>query len=128
MVRILVFIMVFSKFMKNSYNKLILVSIIFFTNINISFLNQYFDHFSIIAQKSQSNQEQCSLCCSSRSSCSEVFLRKGVLKICSKFTGEHPCWSVISTKLQSSWKGKKKISWQMAGIWGIPTVKSIIRD
>ena len=28
----------------------------------------------------------------------KVFLRKGVLKICSKFTGEHPCGSVISTK------------------------------
>ena len=27
----------------------------------------------------------------SRSSPSEVFLGKGVLKICSKFTGEHPC-------------------------------------
>ena len=26
---------------------------------------------------------------------------KGVPKICSKFTGEHPCRSVISTKLQS---------------------------
>ena len=25
-----------------------------------------------------------------------VFLRKGFLKIYSKFTGEHPCWSVIS--------------------------------
>ena len=31
-----------------------------------------------------------------------VLLRKGVLKICSKFTGEHPCRSVISIKLQSS--------------------------
>ena len=30
---------------------------------------------------------------------SEVFLGKGVLKICSKFTGEHPCRSVISVKL-----------------------------
>ena len=29
----------------------------------------------------------------------EVFLGKGVLKICSKFTGEHPCQSVISIKL-----------------------------
>ena len=29
----------------------------------------------------------------------EVFLRKGVMKICSKFTGEHPCRSVISIKL-----------------------------
>ena len=26
----------------------------------------------------------------------EAFLRDGVLKICSKFTGEHPCRSVIS--------------------------------
>ena len=29
----------------------------------------------------------------------EVLLRKDVLKICSKFTGEHPCRSVISIKL-----------------------------
>ena len=33
-----------------------------------------------------------------RSSYSEVFLRKGVLEICSKFTGEHPCRSAISIK------------------------------
>ena len=32
----------------------------------------------------------------------EVFLRKGVLKICSKFTGEHPCQSVIEITL---WHG-----------------------
>ena len=32
----------------------------------------------------------------------EVFLGKGVLKICSKFTGDHPCRSVISIKLQSN--------------------------
>ena len=31
-----------------------------------------------------------------------MFLRKGVLKICSKFTGEHPCRSAISIKLQSN--------------------------
>ena len=30
----------------------------------------------------------------------EVFLGKYVLKICSKFTGEHPCQSAISIKLQ----------------------------
>ena len=35
-----------------------------------------------------------------RSSPSEVLLGKGVLKICSKFTGEHPCRSAISIKLQ----------------------------
>ena len=38
----------------------------------------------------------------SGSSHSEVFLREGFLKICSKYTGEHPCRSVISIKLQSS--------------------------
>ena len=37
-----------------------------------------------------------------RSSHPEVFLEKGVLKICSKFTGEHPCGSVISIQLQSN--------------------------
>ena len=35
-----------------------------------------------------------------RSSRPEVFLRKSVLKICSKFTGEHPCRGVISIELQ----------------------------
>ena len=35
-----------------------------------------------------------------RSSRSELFLGKPVLKICSKFTGEHPCQRVISIKLQ----------------------------
>ena len=35
----------------------------------------------------------------SRSSRPEVFLRKVVLKICSKSTGEHPCRSVISINL-----------------------------
>ena len=31
----------------------------------------------------------------------KVFLRKNVLKICSKFTEEHPCQIAISIKLQS---------------------------
>ena len=34
-----------------------------------------------------------------RSSRPEVLLGKGVVKICSKFTGEHPCRSAISIKL-----------------------------
>ena len=34
-----------------------------------------------------------------RSSSPEVFLGKGVLKICSKYTGEHPCRRTISIKL-----------------------------
>ena len=37
-----------------------------------------------------------------RSSRPEVFLGKGVLKICSKFTGEHPCRNAISINLQSN--------------------------
>ena len=35
----------------------------------------------------------------SRTSHPEAFLVKRVLEICSKFTGEHPCWSVISINL-----------------------------
>ena len=35
----------------------------------------------------------------SRSSHPEVFIVKGILRISSKFTGEHPCWSVISITL-----------------------------
>ena len=37
-----------------------------------------------------------------RNSRLEVFLVKGVLEICSKFTGEHPCRSTISIKLKSN--------------------------
>ena len=37
-----------------------------------------------------------------RSSRPDVFWRKGVLKICSKFTGEQLCRSEISTKLQTT--------------------------
>ena len=35
----------------------------------------------------------------SRSSHTEVFLGESVLKMCCKFTGEHPCRSAISTNL-----------------------------
>ena len=38
----------------------------------------------------------------STSSHADVFLGKGVLKICNKSTGEHLCRSVISVKLQSN--------------------------
>ena len=36
-----------------------------------------------------------------RSSHPEVFWGKGVLKICNKFIGEHPCRSLISIKLRN---------------------------
>ena len=35
-------------------------------------------------------------------SCPEIFLRKDFLKICRKFTGEHPCRRAISIKLISN--------------------------
>ena len=38
-----------------------------------------------------------------RNSHSEVFLRKGVLKLCSKFTGEHPRRSAIYWNRTSAW-------------------------
>ena len=38
-------------------------------------------------------------CFNPTSSHPEVYLVKGILKIYSKFTGEHPCRSLISTKL-----------------------------
>ena len=44
-----------------------------------------------------------------RSSRPEVFLRKDVFKICSKFIGEHPCPSAISTKLQSIWTAASNV-------------------
>ena len=36
-----------------------------------------------------------------KSSPPDVFLGKDVLKICTKFTGRHPCWGAISVKLLS---------------------------
>ena len=46
-------------------------------------------HYSRFHMVSVTSQKQLSI----------VFLQKGVLKICSKFKGEHPCQSVISIKL-----------------------------
>ena len=40
--------------------------------------------------------------CALYASVCDVCVWKGVLKICSKFTGEHPCGSVISIKLQTN--------------------------
>ena len=63
--------------------------------------------YSIAMQRVFSFREQISLvlamCLLTRfgSSHPEVFLGQGVLKICSNFTGEHLCRSVISIKLQS---------------------------
>ena len=46
-----------------------------------------------------------------RSSLPEVLLGKGVLKIHSKFTGEHPCWSAISNEVA------KPLYWNHISAW-----------
>ena len=43
-----------------------------------------------------------SACMHFKSTRQKVFLWKGVLKICSKFTGEHPCRSAISKNLHNN--------------------------
>ena len=66
-------------------------------NLGISFLRSFFSLFCFSFFKSYPVLKL--LSCQYRSSHLEVFLIKGVLKICSKFTGEHTCRSVISVKL-----------------------------
>ena len=63
-------------------------------------------HFLEIALKSLREETfECLLFRTLRSSPPMVFLGKGVLKICSKFTGEHPCRSVISINLLCNFIG-----------------------
>ena len=59
-------------------------------------------YFTLNYQKPSSQLETSSSYILHRSSPPKVFLRKGVPEICSKFTGEHPCRSVISIKLQTN--------------------------
>ena len=51
-----------------------------------------------------------------RSSHPEVFPGKCVLKICSKFTGEHTCWSAISIKLDFN-KVALQLYWNRTSAW-----------
>ena len=57
-----------------------------------------------------------------------MFLGKGVLKICSKFTGEHPCRSAISIKLLCNfieitlWHGCSPVS--LLHIFRTPSLKN----
>ena len=64
--------------------------------MNVFASNIYDRHFQSLFQSSES----CIVLF--RSNRPEVFLGKGVLKICSKFTGEYLSRSVISRKLQSN--------------------------
>ena len=58
-----------------------------------------FSSFYWIKHLPKSLTDQSKLSAKSRSSHPEMFLGKSVLKICSKFTGENPCRSVVSIKL-----------------------------
>ena len=59
----------------------------------------------------------------------DMLLGKGILKICSKFTGEHPCWSTISIKLLCNfnkitvWHGCSRIN--LLHIFRMPFPKNI---
>ena len=59
-----------------------------------------------------------------KSSHPEVVLGKGVLKLRSKFTGEHPCRSVISTKLQSNFIQHGCSPENLLNIFGTPLTKN----
>ena len=67
-----------------------------------------------------------------RSNPLQVLLEKGILKICSKFTGEHPCRSVISIKSQSNfieitfWHGYPPVNLQH--IFRTPFLKNYLGE
>ena len=47
-----------------------------------------------------------------RSSCSQIFLKIGVLKKFAIFTGKHLCWSLFSIKLQACNLTKKRFQYK----------------
>ena len=81
--------------------------IIFLTVARKVFEFQILKHFL----KSSSSKTPWAIFVIARSSHSEVFIRKSVLKICSKFIGGHPCRSVISIKLL------KQLYWNRTSTW-----------
>ena len=78
--------------------------------LNIKTLNQVYVEYivSVLETLNLSRSEEVrnlyQLTSNNGSSHPEVFLGKNVLKICSKFTREHPRRNVISIKLQSNRK------------------------
>ena len=75
---------------------------------NVSFMGNFFCiniisflAFDVVSGYHETFYSKIQKCEKFRSSHPEAFLGKGVLKICSKFTVDHPCRSVISKKLQS---------------------------
>ena len=55
-----------------------------------------------------------------------MFLGKSVLKICSKFTGEYPCRSVISIKLQA--KVPEEQLWTAASVTNFSLIVFSLSD
>ena len=66
------------------------------SNENCNFVSKWYSHLQSLNLPDKSTDGSKAM---DRSSPPELFLGKGVLKICSKFTGEHPCRSAISVKL-----------------------------
>ena len=62
----------------------------------------FFVNFNILMKRHLNNFPHYFYNRNFRSSHPEVFLGKDILEICSKFTGEHPCRSIISIKLLST--------------------------
>ena len=90
----LVFLLEWTMYQLHSFIvKKLLYLILALMQMSIVFLFSIWDIFN--------NSKLCLNICS-RDSRPEVFLEKGVLKICSKFTGEHPCRCVISINLRST--------------------------
>ena len=100
----LCFCSLYVTFLYNFSFKSILVLKTWNSSSRLKWLKPFLIHFkcSLIFQSFQNFVSTvCKTCLhkKSRSSPSQVFLRKGVLKIDSKFTGEHPCQSAIPIKL-----------------------------
>ena len=83
---------------KNNVNKIIKSSVWFY-DLTLHFLMYVLPEIVRIISNNNQNSYSCSYWC--RSSHPEVFLVKGVLKICGKFTGEHLCRSCFATLLKS---------------------------
>ena len=76
---------------------------------NVSFMGNFFCiniisflAFDVVSGYHETFYSKIQKCEKFRSSHPDAFLGKCILKICSKFTVDHPCRSVISKKLQSS--------------------------
>ena len=94
----------FCHYQSASYTEYSLVnSVCSFVNIAVTVaIFEIIEILIFVVNKSVCNANNTFWIHKARGSPLEVFLGKGVQKICSKFTGENPCRSVISKKLLSN--------------------------